>query len=245
MKEIGQYFMFLGSMFSNRESFKTYYKLTLDECMNIGVGSLWLFVLVSLFVGAVDTVQTSFNMLDNPLIPRYVTSQVVREMLVLELCPTIMALIYAGKVGGSIAGGMGTMRITEQIDALEVMGINSISYLALPKIIASSLMYPLLVIFSMVCGMLGGYLVGIFTNILAPAEFIQGLRSDFNPFTIAFALIKAFTFGFLISSISSFKGYYTQGGALEVGVSSTKAVTVSVIAVLIADYLLAQLLLGR
>jgi phospholipid/cholesterol/gamma-HCH transport system permease protein len=156
-----------------------------------------------------------------------------------------MSLIYAGKVGGSIAGGLGTMRITEQIDALEVMGINSISYLALPKIIASSLMYPLLVIFSLVCGMFGGYLVGIVTNIVAPGEFIQGLRSEFNPFTITFALIKAFTFGFLISSISCFKGYYTQGGALEVGISSTKAVTISVIAVLVADYLLAQLLLGR
>ena len=245
MKEIGQYFIFLGNLFTNRESFRTYYKLTLDECMNIGVGSLWLFMLVSLFVGAVDTVQTAFNMLNSPFIPHYVISQVVREMLVLELCPTIMSLIYAGKVGGSIAGGLGTMRITEQIDALEVMGINSISYLALPKIIASSLMYPLLVIFSLVCGMIGGYLVGIVTNIVAPGEFIQGLRSEFNPFTITFALIKAFTFGFLISSISCFKGYYTQGGALEVGISITKAVTISVIEVLVADYLLAQLLLGR
>jgi len=245
MKEIGQYFIFLGNLFTNRESFRTYYKLTLDECMSIGVGSLWLFMLVSLFVGAVDTVQTAYNMLNSPFIPHYVISQVVREMLVLELCPTIMSLIYAGNVGGSIAGGLGTMRITEQIDALEVMGINSISYLALPKIIASSLMYPLLVIFSLVCGMFGGYLVGIVTNIVAPGEFIQGLRSEFNPFTITFALIKAFTFGFLISSISCFKGYYTQGGALEVGISSTKAVTISVIAVLVADYLLAQLLLGR
>jgi phospholipid/cholesterol/gamma-HCH transport system permease protein len=245
MKEIGQYFIFLGSMFKNRESFKTYYELTLEECMTVGVGSLFLFALVSTFVGAVDTVQTAFNLLNSPLIPTYVIAQVVREMLVLELCPTIMALIYAGKVGGSIAGGLGTMRITEQIDALEVMGINSASYLVLPKIIASALMYPLLVIVSMVCGMVGGYLVGILTNIIAPGEFIYGLRSEFNPFTITFALIKAFVFGFLISSISSYKGYFTQGGALEVGISSTQAVKASVIAVLIADYLLAQLLLGR
>lgn len=245
MKEIGRYFIFLGSMFKNRESFKTYYKLTLDECMVVGVGSLSLFALVSTFVGAVDTIQTAFNLMNSPLIPTYVIAQVVREMLVLELCPTIMALIYAGKVGGSIAGGLGTMRITEQIDALEVMGINSASYLVLPKIIASAMMYPLLVIVSMVCGMLGGYLVGTLTNIIAPSEFIYGLRSEFNPFTITFALIKAFVFGFLISSISSFKGYYTEGGALEVGVSSTQAVKISVIAVLIADYLLAQLLLGK
>lgn len=245
MKEFGQYFIFLKSMLINRESFKTYYKLTLDECMAVGVGSLFLFALVSTFVGAVDTIQTAFNLMNSPLIPTYVIAQVVREMLVLELCPTIMALIYAGKVGGSIAGGLGTMRITEQIDALEVMGINSASYLVLPKIIASALMYPLLVIVSMACGMLGGYLVGTLTNIIAPSEFIYGLRSEFNPFTITFALIKALVFGFLISSISSFKGYYTQGGALEVGVSSTQAVKISVIAVLIADYLLAQLLLGK
>lgn len=245
MKEIGRYFIFLGSMFKNRESFKTYYKLTLDECIVVGVGSLSLFALVSTFVGAVDTIQTAFNLMNSPLIPTYVIAQVVREMLVLELCPTIMALIYAGKVGGSIAGGLGTMRITEQIDALEVMGINSASYLVLPKIIASAMMYPLLVIVSMVCGMLGGYLVGTLTNIIAPSEFIYGLRSEFNPFTITFALIKAFVFGFLISSISSYKGYYTEGGALEVGVSSTQAVKISVIAVLIADYLLAQLLLGK
>ena len=245
MKEIGRYFIFLGNLFTNRESFKTYYNLTLSECVNIGVGSLWLFLLVSTFVGAVDTVQTAYNMLDNPFIPAYIISQVVREMLVLELCPTIMALIYAGKVGGSMAGEIGTMRITEQIDALEVMGINSISYLVLPKIIASAIVYPLLVIFSMVCGMIGGYLVGMLTGIVAPVEFIQGLRSDFNPFTISFALIKAFAFGLLVSSISCFKGYYTQGGALEVGVSSTQAVKTSVIAILITDYLLAQLLLGR
>jgi len=245
MKEIGRYFIFLGSMLANRESFKTYYKLILEECMTVGVGSLMLFMLVSTFVGAVDTVQTAYNMLDSPLIPHYVIAQVVREMLVLELCPTIMALIFAGKVGGSIAGGLGTMRITEQIDALEVMGINSATYLVLPKIVACAVMYPLLVIFSMVCGMFGGYLVGMVTHIIAPVEFIQGLRSDFHPFTIIFALIKAFVFGFLISSISSFKGYYTQGGALEVGISSTDAVKTSVIAVLISDYLLAQLLLGR
>jgi phospholipid/cholesterol/gamma-HCH transport system permease protein len=245
MKEIGRYFIFLGSMFSHPESFRTYYRLVLDECINVGTGSIFLFMLVSTFVGAVTTVQTAFNLANSPLIPSYVISQVVREMLVLELAPTIMALIYAGKVGGSIAGGLGTMRITEQIDALEVMGINSASYLVMPKIIASALMYPLLVIFAGVCGMVGGYLVGLFTGIISPTEYVYGLRSEFNPFTITFALIKAFVFGFLISSISSFKGYYTHGGALEVGISSTEAVKNSVIAVLISDYLLAQLLLGK
>jgi phospholipid/cholesterol/gamma-HCH transport system permease protein len=165
-------------------------------------------------------------------------------MTVLELAPTIMAIIYAGKVGSSMAGNLGTMRITEQIDALEVMGINSINYLVLPKIFASIMMYPLLVVVSGTCSLVGGYLVGVLTGIITPTEYIYGIRYLFNEFTITFALIKSFAFAFLVASISSFKGYYTQGGALEVGISSTKAVTTSVIAILIADYLLAQLLLA-
>ena len=243
MKEIGKYFIFLGYLFTNRESFKTHYSLVLDECVRIGVNSIFLFVLVSTFIGAVSTVQTAFNLVA-PYIPKYVISQVVREMTVLELAPTVMAIVYAGKVGSSMSGNLGTMRITEQIDALEVMGINSINYLVLPKIVASILMYPLLVIVSGVCALMGGYLVGIITGILAPTEYIYGIRYLFNPFTITFALIKAVTFGFLVASISSYKGYYTEGGALEVGISSTKAVTTSVIAILLADYLLAQLLLS-
>lgn len=210
--------------------------------MQIGVKSIWLFVLVSTFMGAVTTVQTAYNLV-TPLVPRYVISQVVREMTVLELAPTIMAIIFAGKIGSSMAGGLGTMRITEQIDALEVMGINSSSYLVLPKVIASMIMYPMLVIFAGVCSIVGGYLVGVFTGILTPTEYILGIRSVFNDYTITFALIKSFVFAFLISSISSFKGYYTQGGALEVGIASTEAVTSSVIAVLLADYFLANLLL--
>jgi phospholipid/cholesterol/gamma-HCH transport system permease protein len=244
ISEIGRYFIFMGSLFTNRESFKTYYTLTLEECISIGVGSLFLVALVSTFIGAVVTVQTAFNMV-NPLIPNFVISQVVREMTVLELAPTIIALIYAGKIGSSMAGGIGTMRITEQVDALEVMGINSASYLVLPKIIASILMYPMLVIFAGVCGLAGGYLVGTLTEIITPNDFVYGLRFDFNPFTITFALIKSVAFAFLVSSISSYQGYYTHGGALEVGVASTKAVTNSVIAILISDYLLAQLLLGK
>jgi len=234
--------IFLGSLFVRRESFSTYYKLVLEECIQIGINSAFLFILVSTFIGAVTTVQTAYNMV-SPLIPRFVISQVVREMTVLELAPTIMALIYSGKIGSSMAGGLGTMRITEQIDALEVMGINSASYLVLPKIIASVLMYPLLVILSGVCALLGGYLVGTIAHILTPTEYITGLRFSFNEVEISFALTKSFVFAFLIASISSFKGYFTKGGALEVGIASTQAVTTSVIAVLLADYFLAQLLL--
>jgi phospholipid/cholesterol/gamma-HCH transport system permease protein len=243
VSEIGRYFIFLGHLFSNRETFKTYYKLVLDESVSIGIGSIFLVALVATFMGAVTTVQTAANMVSS-LIPDYVISQVVREMTILELAPTIIAVIYAGKVGSSMSGHLGTMRITEQIDALEVMGINSISYLVLPKIVASILMYPMLVIVAGVCAMIGGYLAGTLAGIISPHDYVYGIRFSFNEFFITFALIKSVVFAFLVSSISSFKGYYTQGGALEVGVASTQAVTNSVIAVLVADYLLAQLLLA-
>ena len=242
MTSIGKYFIFLGSLFTNRESFGTYFKLIVDESVNIGINSIFLVALVSTFIGAVTTLQTAYNLV-SPLIPNYIISLVVRDMTVLELSPTIIAVIYAGKVGSSIASGLGTMRITEQIDALEVMGINSSSYLVLPKIIASLLMYPMLVIISGVLSIAGGYVIGILTNIVTPNDYIYGIRFEFNEFTVKFALIKSFVFAFLVASISSFRGYYTTGGALEVGIASTKAVTQSVISVLIADYLLAQLLL--
>src|SRR5688572_5692887 len=243
IREIGKYFIFLGYLLTNRESFKTYYKIVLEECISIGIGSMLLVALVATFMGAVTTVQTAANMV-NPFIPKYVISQVVREMTILELAPTIIAVIYAGKVGSSMSGQLGTMKITEQVDALEVMGINSISYLVLPKIIASMLMYPMLVIIAGVCALMGGYLAGTIADIITPNDYVYGIRFSFNPFFVAFALIKSVVFAFLVASISSFKGYYTQGGALEVGVSSTQAVTNIVIAILVADYLLAQLLLG-
>jgi phospholipid/cholesterol/gamma-HCH transport system permease protein len=240
MREFGRYILFLQSLVVRRETFATYYKLTLEEAILIGIKSSRLIALVSTFMGAVTTVQIAGNLV-SPFVPRFVISQVVREMTVLELAPTIIAIIYAGKVGSSMAGGLGTMRITEQIDALEVMGINSASYLVLPKIVASVLMYPMLVIIAGVCALVGGYLVGTFTGIITPAEYIQGIRYTFNPSMIFFALIKSLVFAFLISSISSFKGYFTQGGALEVGISTTAAVTSSVITVLLADYFLAEL----
>ena len=232
----------MGSLLRNRETFGTYFKLTVDECINIGINSIFLVSLVSFFMGAVTTIQTAYNLI-SPLIPNYVISLVVRDMTILELAPTIIAIIYAGKVGSSLASGLGTMRITEQIDALEVMGINSASYLVLPKIIASLLMYPMLVILSALLSLLGGYLAGTLTGEVTEFEYIYGIRFEFNEYTVTFALIKSVAFAFLVASISSFKGYFTSGGALEVGQASTSAVTQSVIAILLADYLLAQLLL--
>ncbi len=242
MESLGKYFIFLGTLFINRETFKTYFKLTIDECISIGINSIFLVSLVAFFMGAVTTIQTAYNLI-NPLIPDYVISLVVRDMTILELAPTIIAVIFAGKVGSSMASGLGTMRISEQIDALEVMGINSASYLVLPKILGSILMYPMLVILAGLLAIVGGYLAGVLTGVITAEEYIYGIRFDFNEYTVTFALIKSFVFAFLVSSISSFKGYYTTGGAVEVGQSSTSAVTQSVIAILLADYLLAQLLL--
>lgn len=242
MESLGKYFIFLATLFINRETFKTYFKLTIDECISIGINSIFLVSLVAFFMGAVTTIQTAYNLI-NPLIPDYVISLVVRDMTILELAPTIIAVIFAGKVGSSMASGLGTMRISEQIDALEVMGINSASYLVLPKILGSILMYPMLVILAGLLAIVGGYLAGVLTGVITAEEYIYGIRFDFNEYTVTFALIKSFVFAFLVSSISSFKGYYTTGGAVEVGQSSTSAVTQSVIAILLADYLLAQLLL--
>jgi phospholipid/cholesterol/gamma-HCH transport system permease protein len=243
MKAIGAYFMFLGSMFVRRETFSSYLKLTINECISIGWNSIIIVAITSTFMGAVTTVQTAYNLV-NPLIQNYVVAQVTREMVVLELAPTITAIVIAGKVGSSIASGLGTMRITEQIDALEVMGINSSSYLVLPKIVAAMIMYPLLVIIAGFLSLYGGYIAGTMTGILTETEYVYGIRIDFNPYTVQFALIKSIVFAFLISSISAFQGFFTTGGALEVGQSSTSAVTKSCIAVLLADYILAELLLN-
>lgn len=242
METLGKYFIFLGSLFVNRETFKTYFKLTIDECISVGIGSVSLVSLVAFFMGAVTTIQTAYNLI-SPLIPDYVISLVVRDMTILELAPTIIGVIFAGKVGSSMASGLGTMRISEQIDALEVMGINATSYLVLPKILACLLMYPMLVILAGLLAILGGYLAGLLTGVITAQEYIYGIRFEFNEYTVTFALIKSFVFAFLVSSISSFRGFYTTGGAVEVGQSSTAAVTQSVIAILLADYLLAQLLL--
>ena len=241
MKSIGKYFLFLHSLLVNRETFKTYAKLVLDECVKVGINSITLIAIVSVFMGAVTTIQTAYNLV-SPLIPSYVVALVVRDMVLLELAPTIIGIIFAGKVGSSIAGELGTMRITEQIDALEVMGINSSSYLVLPKIIATLLMFPLLVVLSATLSLWGGYIAADFTGVISTEDYVYGIKDQLNEFMVLFAMIKAFVFAFLISSISSYKGYYTTGGALEVGKASTSAVTNSVIAILCADYLLAQLL---
>lgn len=242
MRGIGKYFIFLGNLFVKREPLKTYIKQILEECIKVGIDSIVIVTIVSTFIGAVTCIQTAYNLV-SPLIPRYVIALVVRDMTLLELAPTITAIVFAGKAGSNIASELGTMKISEQVDALEVMGINSVSFLALPKIVASLIMYPLLVILAGFLAIIGGYFAGTLAGVITPQDYIYGIRADFLGFNVAFALIKSFVFAFLVASISSFKGYNTTGGALEVGQASTSAVTNSCIAILVADYLLAELLL--
>ncbi len=242
LKTLGSFVLFLRGMVTRTERFSVMWTRTIDEAILIGVDSVLIVAIVSAFIGAVTCVQIAYN-LTNPLIPQSTIGYMVREMTILELAPTITSIVLAGKVGSSIAGGLGTMRITEQVSALEVMGINSTSYLVLPRILAALIMFPLLVILAMVLSILGGYLAGTLTGVMTPQDFIEGIRTDFIPYNIVFALIKAFVFAFLVSGISAFKGYYTTGGALEVGAASTGAVTNSIIAILLADFALAALLL--
>ncbi len=243
MKSFGKYMILMGSLFVRREKFIVYWRLTIDECIIIGTNSIFIVAIVSSFIGAVTCIQTAANLV-SPLVPIYVVASVVREMSILELAPTFTCVVLAGKVGSSIAGQLGTMRITEQIDALEVMGINSASYLILPKILASLITIPMLVTFAALLSILGGFIAGRLGDIISTQDYIYGIQSDFNEFNVSFALIKAFVFAFLISSISAYQGFFTKGGALEVGQSSTTAVVNSCIGVLVADLLLAQLLLN-
>jgi phospholipid/cholesterol/gamma-HCH transport system permease protein len=242
LQQFGKYLLFLYSLFVRGESPRIIFNRTIDEAILIGINSILIVAIVSTFIGAVTCVQVSYN-LTSALIPRSTIGFMVREMTILELAPTITSIVLAGKVGSNIAGGLGTMQITEQVDALEVMGINSTSYLVLPKVIAAVMVFPMLVVLAMFLSIGGGYVAGTLTGEITAQEYITGIRSDFIPYNITFALIKSIVFAFLISTISSYRGYYTSGGALEVGAASTTAVTNSVIAVLIADYMCAEVLL--
>jgi phospholipid/cholesterol/gamma-HCH transport system permease protein len=243
MSKLGKYLIFLSKLFTNPEKFRVYWALTMQECKDIGINSMLIVTIVASFLGAVTCVQTAANM-DNPFVPKYIISLIVRDSTILELGPTITCVVLAGKIGSNIASQLGTMRISEQIDALEVMGINSSSYLILPKMIASMLTFPMLVTMACFLGIYGGYLAGWLTGSVTQQEYIYGLQFAFKPSYVIFAIIKSVVFGFLVASIAAFQGFYTKGGAYEVGKASTAAVTNSCIAILIADYLLAQLLVG-
>ena len=240
--DIGRYLLMLKGMFSRPENGRMYWKEFIHQCTEIGVGSLGIVAIISIFIGAVSTIQTAYQLV-TPLIPKSTIAQIVRDTIVLEFAPTLVCIVLAGVAGSRIASELGNMRVSEQIDALEIMGINTKTYLVLPKIIAALLMIPLLVALAMGLGIWGGRLAGIMSGIIDGSTFDKGLREYFDPFTVKFALIKAYVFAFIISSVASFYGYYVKGGALEIGRASTKAVVVSCIVILFADYILSALLL--
>ncbi|MDR2009627.1 MAG: ABC transporter permease [Bacteroidales bacterium] len=241
-ENIGKYFVLMKAAFTKPVRAKIFGKRILAEIDSIGINSIWIISIVSVFMGAVLTLQVAINF-ENPFIPRYLVGLSTRDTMILEFSSTVICLILAGKVGSNIASEIGTMRITEQIDALEIMGVNSANYLILPKIVAAFITFPFLSILSIILGIVGGYLVSLFTGVVSLYDYVYGLHYAFIPFYVFYTLIKMCVFAVIITSVSSFCGYYTQGGALEVGVSSTKAVVYSIIIILIFNLILTQLLL--
>ncbi len=239
---IGMYVLLMQKVFSRPQKRKIYWNQLLTEINSLGLESLGIVAFISAFMGAVVAIQTAYN-ITSPLIPMSMVGFTVRQSVILEFSPTVISLILAGKVGSRIASEIGTMRVTEQIDALEIMGVNSANYLIFPKITASILINPVLIVFSMWMGILGGWIAMTATNLVSTNDFVQGIRIDFEGYTIFYALTKTVFFAFIISSVSGFYGYITNGGALEVGQASTKAVVFSSVIIILFNLVLTQLLL--
>jgi len=239
----GTYCLLLKKVFSRPEKASVYYKQTIKELMNLGIRSVGIVIIISFFMGAVITLQTAYNT-ENPIYPTYLIGLGCRDSVLLEFSSTIIALILAGKVGSSIASEIGTMRVTEQIDALELMGVNSASYLILPKIIATLVFNPFLTLISIAVGIIGGWIAGTSAGVISSQDYIYGIQYAFIPYYVTYAIIKTLFFAFTIASVSAFQGYRVEGGALEVGRASTKAVVYSSIVILTLNVILTQLLLS-
>lgn len=238
---IGRYMQLMYKVFSRPEKMGIYYRRVLTEIETLGINSIPLVAIISIFIGAVIALQMGIT-LESPFIPKFMIGYATRETMTLEFSSTVIAIILAGKVGSNIASEIGTMRITEQIDALEIMGINSASYLILPKIIATVFFFPFLAIFSMLVGIAGGYGIASATGIMNPVDYIDGLMYCFYPDEISYALVKMAFFAFIVTSISSYCGYYAKGTSLAVGKASTQAVVSSSIAIMICNLILTQIL---
>jgi phospholipid/cholesterol/gamma-HCH transport system permease protein len=238
----GTFLLMLKGMFTKPENWRMYWKEFMHQCVEIGIGALPIVIIISIFLGAVTTVQTAYQLV-SPLVPLSTIAQIVRDSMILELSPTVLSIVLAGVVGSKIASELGNMRISEQIDALEIMGINSKSYLIMPKILAALLVIPCLIVISAVLGIWGGRTAGAMSGILANDIFDAGLRQNLNLYNINFALYKSYTFAFILSSVPAYYGYNVKGGSLEIGRASTSAVVVSCILILVADYALAAILL--
>ncbi len=238
----GRYTLLLWRSVQKPEKSRPYFKQLIREIDKFGMSSILLVVVISAFMGSVITLQTAFN-LTLAVMPKYVIGLGTRDSMLLEFSSTVIALILAGKVGSNIASEIGTMRITEQIDALEIMGVNSAGYLILPKLLASVFFFPLLTLMSMIVGIFGGYVTSYLIDAVTTAQYVYGLHHAFNPFFITYSLIKMVVFAIIISTVSAYEGYYVQGGAVEVGRASTKAVVYSDVLILLFNVILTKLLL--
>lgn len=243
LSQIGKYFLMLKEVFNKPTKWSVLKGLIFKEIDDLIIDSLGIVAFISFFVGGVVAIQTALN-LTNPLIPKYLIGFATRQSVILEFAPTFISIIMAGKMGSFITSSIGTMRVTEQIDALEVMGLNSLNYLVFPKIIAS-LLYPFVIGISMFLGILGGWMAGVYGGFTSSDEFIQGLQTDFIPFHIAYAFIKTMLFAFILATIPSFHGYYMKGGALEVGKASTVSFVWTSVLIILVNYILTQLLLSK
>jgi phospholipid/cholesterol/gamma-HCH transport system permease protein len=242
LKHIGKYFMMLGQVFKRPQRGRVFRETVFREFDELGLKSIGIVIFISFFIGGVIALQTALN-IENPLIPKYLVGFATKRSVILEFAPTFCSIILAGKVGSYITSSIGSMRVTEQIDALEVMGINSINHLVLPKVLATVFFYPFLIVLAMFLGIFGGWVAGFTSSMFSEIDYMQGLQLDFNPFLVQYALIKTLIFAFLIATIPSYHGYYVKGGSIAVGKASTQAVVWTIILIVITNYFLTQLLL--
>lgn len=243
LSSFGSYILLLGRTFTKPDKWKEFFRAYIDEVHKLGVNSIPIVLIISIFIGAVIAIQMQLNIM-SPMLPKYTVGLAVREIILLEFSSTIMALILAGKVGSNIASEIGTMRVTEQIDAMEVMGLNSANYIILPKITAMVTYIPVLVGFSMAMGFFGAYAIAFFANLMPTQQLTYGFQAYFKEFYVWYAIFKSLFFGFIISSVASYYGYSVKGGSREVGEASTNAVVVSSVVILVLDVLITQIMMG-
>ena len=241
LQTLGSYMMLMGKTFARPDRMRMFFKQYVKELSQLGVNSIGIVLLISFFIGAVICIQIKLN-IQSPWMPRFVTGYTTREIMLLEFSSSIMCLILAGKVGSNIASELGTMRVTQQIDALEIMGVNSANFLILPKITALVTMIPVLVTFSIFAGIIGAYATAWFGQIINQEDLTYGLQYSFKEWFIWCGIIKSLFFAFIISSVSSYFGYTVEGGSIEVGKASTNAVVCSSVLILFSDLFLTQLL---
>lgn len=244
LSQFGRYLLFLRTSIGRPEKFRLFWELFIRELYKMGNDSFGIVSIISVFIGAVAVIQIGYQLIGS-LVPMYVLGRIVRDSNILEFSPTVTALVMAGKIGGNIASEIGTMKVSEQIDALEIMGVNAAKYVVMPKLMAALIAIPSLVIYSMFLSNVGGVLSVNFTGIVTVDGYLQGLRMDFDGFSVTYALTKAVTFAFVITTISASHGYNTEGGALEVGWASTRAVVQSCIAIIFFDFILTQIMLYK